>query len=149
MRKSRLRALYARTAGVVCLFCLCAPALAQSAKESEWPTYGADLANTRYRPLNQINASNFSQLELARSYKTDNLGPRPEYKLEGTLLMAKGVLYATGIGQNGRGRNVHAPKRMMHKLEVPLAFAALQIDTHKAFAQEIVSPGDGRRSTLR
>ena len=28
--------------------------------------------------------------------KTDNLGPRPEYKLEGTPLMVKGVVYATG-----------------------------------------------------
>ena len=65
-------------------------------KDTEWPTYGADLANTRYRPLDQINASNFSQLELAWSFKTDNLGTRPEYKLEGTPLMVKGVLYATG-----------------------------------------------------
>jgi len=71
-------------------------ATAQSTNDSEWPTYGADLANTRYRPLNQINASNFSQLELAWSFKTDNLGSRPEYKLEGTPLMVKGVLYATG-----------------------------------------------------
>jgi len=65
-------------------------------KDTEWPTYGADLANTRYRPLDQINASNFSQLELAWSFKTDNLGTRPEYKLEGTPLMIKGVVYATG-----------------------------------------------------
>jgi len=71
------------------------PAAAQT-KDTEWPTYGADLANTRYRPLDQINASNFSQLELAWVFKTDNLGTRPEYKLEGTPLMVKGVLYATG-----------------------------------------------------
>jgi quinoprotein glucose dehydrogenase len=65
-------------------------------KDTEWPTYGADLANTRYRPLDQINASNFSQLELAWSFKTDNLGTRPEFKLEGTPLMVNGVIYATG-----------------------------------------------------
>jgi quinoprotein glucose dehydrogenase len=65
-------------------------------KDAEWPTYGADLANTRYRPLDQINASNFSSLELAWSFKTDSLGTRPEYKLEGTPLMVKGVIYATG-----------------------------------------------------
>jgi glucose dehydrogenase len=69
---------------------------AQTTKDGEWPTYGADLANTRYRPLNQIDASNFSQLELAWSFKTDNLGTRPEYKLEGTPLMVNGVLYTTG-----------------------------------------------------
>ena len=61
----------------------------------EWPTYGADLANTRYRPLDQINASNFNKLELAWRFKTENLGPNPEYKLEGTPLMVGGVLYAT------------------------------------------------------
>ncbi len=70
-------------------------AVAQT-KDSEWPTYGADLANSRYRPLDQINASNFSNLELAWSFKTDSLGTRPEYKLEGTPLMVKGVLYAVG-----------------------------------------------------
>src|SRR5690348_4210851 len=73
-----------------------AAAPAQTSRDTEWPTYGADLANTRYRPLDQINASNFGQLELAWSFKTDNLGTRPEYKLEGTPLMVNGVLYATG-----------------------------------------------------
>src|SRR4029077_9684084 len=87
--RRRLGALYVLMGVVPCLS-------AQATKEGEWPTYGADLANSRYRPLDQINASNFSHLELAWSYKTDNLGPRPEYKLEGTPLMVKGVLYATG-----------------------------------------------------
>lgn len=62
---------------------------------SEWPTYGADLASTRYRPFDQINASNFNKLEVAWSFKTDNLGPRPEFRLEGTPLMVGGVVYAT------------------------------------------------------
>src|SRR5215467_14417898 len=65
------------------------------AKETEWPSYAADLAGTRYRPLDQINASNFSDLEIAWRIKTDNFGDRPEYKLEGTPLMGNGVLYAT------------------------------------------------------
>jgi len=34
-----------------------------------------------------IEASNFNKLELARGFKTDTLGTRPEYKLEGTPLM--------------------------------------------------------------
>src|ERR1700690_137859 len=62
---------------------------------SEWPTYGADLANTRYPPFDQIDASNFNKLEVAWRFKTDSLGPRPEYKLEGTPLEIGGVLYAT------------------------------------------------------
>ena len=66
-----------------------------SGNTSEWPTYGADLANTRYRPFDQINGSNFNNMEVAWIFKTDNLGPKPEYKLEGTPLMIGGVLYAT------------------------------------------------------
>jgi quinoprotein glucose dehydrogenase len=64
-------------------------------KDSEWPSYAADLAGTRYRPLDQIKASNFNDLEIAWRIKTDNFGNRPEYKLEGTPLMVNGVLYAT------------------------------------------------------
>jgi len=65
-------------------------------KDSEWPVYAADLASTRYRPLDQINASNFSKLEVAWRFKTDSLGNRSEYKLEGTPLMVNGVVYTTG-----------------------------------------------------
>jgi quinoprotein glucose dehydrogenase len=70
-------------------------ASAQKSKDGEWPTYGADLAGTRYRPLDQINASNFSKLEIAWRFKTDSIGNRPEYKLEGTPLMVGGVVYTT------------------------------------------------------
>ncbi len=61
----------------------------------EWPSYAADLAGSRYRPLAQIDASNFSKLEVAWRFKTDNIGNRPEYKLEGTPLMVGGTIYAT------------------------------------------------------
>jgi quinoprotein glucose dehydrogenase len=44
----------------------------------EWRTYGADLASTRYAPLDQINQANFKDLEVAWRFKTDALGPRPE-----------------------------------------------------------------------
>jgi len=64
-------------------------------KDSEWPTHGADLAASRYRALDQINASNFNKLEIAWRFKTDSIGNRPEFKLEGTPLMINGVLYAT------------------------------------------------------
>src|SRR5437870_2852497 len=66
-----------------------------STKNGEWPAYTADLKGSRYSPLDQINASNFKKLEVAWRFKTDNLGTRPEFKLEGTPLMVKGVLYAT------------------------------------------------------
>jgi quinoprotein glucose dehydrogenase len=68
------------------------PAAAQNV---EWPHYNADLKGTRYSPLDQINAANFNELEVAWRFKTDSLGPHPEFKLEGTPLMIKGVLYTT------------------------------------------------------
>ena len=46
--------------------------------KGEWRTYGADLASTRYSPLDQVTAANFNSLEVAWRFKTDNLGPRPE-----------------------------------------------------------------------
>jgi quinoprotein glucose dehydrogenase len=64
-------------------------------KNGEWPTYGGDLRSSKYSPLDQINADNFSKLEVAWRFKTDSLGTRPEYKLEGTPLMVHGMLYAT------------------------------------------------------
>ena len=67
-----------------------------STKNGEWTHYTADVKGSRYTPLDQINASNFNQLEVAWRFKTDNLGTRPEFKLEGTPLMVKGVIYATG-----------------------------------------------------
>ncbi|HWW86083.1 MAG TPA: PQQ-binding-like beta-propeller repeat protein [Vicinamibacterales bacterium] len=67
-----------------------------STRNGEWPHYTADIKGTRYSPLDQVNASNFNKLEVAWRFKTDNLGPFPEYKLEGTPLMVKGVLYTTG-----------------------------------------------------
>jgi quinoprotein glucose dehydrogenase len=66
-----------------------------STKNGEWPYYTADLKGSKYSPLDQIDASNFNKLEVAWRFKTDNLGPRPENKLEGTPLMIKGVLYTT------------------------------------------------------
>ena len=65
------------------------------ARNGEWTTYGGDIANTRYAPLDQINAGNFNKLEVAWRFKTENFGPRPEQNFEGTPLMARGVLYST------------------------------------------------------
>jgi len=80
------------------LACLSGAAWSQaqpSTKNGEWPHYTADLNGTKYSPLDQINASNFNQLEVAWRFKTDNFGTKPEYKLEGTPLMVNGVLYTT------------------------------------------------------
>jgi quinoprotein glucose dehydrogenase len=81
-------------AGLITLATL--PIAGQSgARGGEWTTYGADLGNTRYAALDQINALNFSSLELAWRFKTESLGPRPEYQLESTPLMVHGIVYST------------------------------------------------------
>jgi len=67
----------------------------QNPPDTEWRNYAGDLANTRYAPLEQINAANFNDLEVAWRFKTDNLGPHPEYIYEGTPLVIKGRLYVT------------------------------------------------------
>src|SRR6266540_3267371 len=78
----------------------------RSTRNGEWPHYTGDLTGARYSPLDQINAENFNKLEVAWRFKTDNLGTRPEYKLEGTPLMVDGMLYATA----GTRRSVVALK---------------------------------------
>ena len=67
----------------------------QTVTKGEWPAYGADPANTRYSALDQITAENFSTLEIAWRFKTDNLGSRPEFKFESTPLMVNGRLFST------------------------------------------------------
>src|ERR1051325_1184805 len=66
-----------------------------STKNGDWVAYTADIRGTKYMPLDQINGSNFNKLEVAWRFKTDNLGTRPEFKLEGTPLAIRGVLYTT------------------------------------------------------
>ena len=61
----------------------------------EWKTYGGDLASQRYSPLDQIDASNFSQLQIAWRLNTNFLGPRPDSLYSATPLMVGGVLYTT------------------------------------------------------
>jgi quinoprotein glucose dehydrogenase len=77
-----------------------------STAKGDWPAYNADLRGTRYSPLDQITADNFSKMEVAWRFKTDNLGSRPEFKLEGTPLVVNGTMYATG----GTRRSVFALK---------------------------------------
>ena len=97
MTRTRAR-LVVLLGAVSCLLLL--PALSVNGQSGsgmvEWRSYGNDLRQTRYSPLDQINASNFNRLEVAWRFKTDNLGPRPEFNLQTTPLMVKGVLYATG-----------------------------------------------------
>ena len=62
----------------------------------DWRAYGGDLGHTRYAPLDQITASNFGSLDVAWRFKTDNLGPLPEFNLQSTPLVVGGRLFSTG-----------------------------------------------------
>ena len=84
----------------IALLAMSSPLFAQSSEVEvrafEWPSYGADAGHTRYAPLSQINADNFSDLQVAWRFKTDNMGPQPEFNFQSTPLMVNGVLYTTG-----------------------------------------------------
>jgi quinoprotein glucose dehydrogenase len=83
-------------AAIVVALLTAAPRGQSGAPRGEWPTYGGDLGHTRYAALDQISAANFNDLEVAWRFKTDNLGPRPEFNLQSTPLMVRGRLYSTG-----------------------------------------------------
>jgi quinoprotein glucose dehydrogenase len=61
--------MFRRLIAVSFILAMFAPIAAQSPPAStaigEWPTYGGDLANTKYSPLDQITAANFSSLKIA------------------------------------------------------------------------------------
>jgi len=76
------------------------PAFAQSVitpqqAAGEWTTYGANLGSHRYSPLDQINADNFKNLQVAWSLRTDFLGPRPDGLYGATPLYVNNTLYTT------------------------------------------------------
>jgi quinoprotein glucose dehydrogenase len=63
--------------------------------DTEWRHYANDQANTRYSPLEQINAQNFNDLEVAWRFRPEALGSRREYQFEATPLLVKGRLFLT------------------------------------------------------
>jgi len=75
-----------------------------SVDEGDWPNiHGSHTAN-RYSPLDQINAENVDDLEIAWSFSTVNFGPTTDFVNPSTPLEIDGVLYAN-IGST---RNVVA-----------------------------------------
>src|SRR5688500_476194 len=61
----------------------------------EWPHWGADLGNSKYSSLDQINRDSVKNLRVAWRWKSENHGPRPQNNMEATPLMVGGVLYTT------------------------------------------------------
>ena len=74
-------------------------AVAQGTENGEWRSYGGDIKNTRYSPLEQIDAGNFNDLEVAWRIKMSSFGPNPEYNFQSTPLMVDGVIYSTAVSR--------------------------------------------------
>ena len=67
-------------------------------ENGEWRYPGGDAGHTRSTPLNQIDASNFSDLQVAWIWRGDNFGAGVEYTVRSTPVFVDGVLY-TVVGQ--------------------------------------------------
>ena len=78
---------------VVAALALLLPASAR-AQEGEWRYWGSDAGSTRYSPLDQIDASNFSELEVAWTWRGDNFGPDADPLLRATPIYVDGRLYS-------------------------------------------------------
>ena len=71
-----------------------APAPAVTAP-GDWPSYGRDLGNSRYSPLDQITRDNVATLRVAWRWKSDNFSIPAEYRNESTPIMVNRTLYFT------------------------------------------------------
>ena len=68
---------------------------AQQGANEEWSVYGGGPGHTRYSSLDQIDASNVAELEVAWRWTGRNFGPNPFAGNQTTPLMVGGMLYAT------------------------------------------------------
>ena len=59
----------------------------------EWTHWGGDATSTRYSPLEQINAENFADLEVAWVWRGDNFGRSVDNILRSTPIYVNGMLY--------------------------------------------------------
>ena len=64
----------------------------------EWRYWGGDAGSSRYSPLDQINADNFENLEVAWIWRGDNFGPSVDNILRSTPIYVDGKLF-TVAGQ--------------------------------------------------
>ena len=62
-------------------------------ENGEWRFLGGDAGHTRSSPLDQINGSNFADLEVAWTWRSDNFGPNLDYFSRSTPIYVDGMLY--------------------------------------------------------
>jgi len=80
---------------VLCMVLPDASAAQLQRPAEEWRSHAGDLTAQRYSPLDQIDASNVGDLEVAWRWTSRNFGPRPEGQFRGSPLVVDGVLYTT------------------------------------------------------
>ena len=73
-------------------------AQARGNPDGEWRFQSADSWGTRYSPVDEINAMNFRDLEVAWEWRADNFGPDVDYQMKSTPTYIDGILY-TVAGQ--------------------------------------------------
>ena len=86
--------------------------LPPTAQAGDWPSYGADSANTKYAPLAQIDRNNFTALQVVWRWSLPNPHRGFTWLNQATPLCIDGVLYtstpanqiAAIDGQSGRNR---------------------------------------------
>lgn len=75
-----------------------------SVDEGDWPSWAGSWNASRYSPLDQINADNVNDLEIAWQWSTQGFGPGTDFVNPSTPIEVDGVLYANV----GTTRNVVA-----------------------------------------
>jgi quinoprotein glucose dehydrogenase len=71
------------------------PAQGAVAHDTQWTAFAGDNLGLRYSPLDQINAANFKNLQVAWRLDSAHFGPRTENNWESVPLLVKGRLYVT------------------------------------------------------
>jgi quinoprotein glucose dehydrogenase len=84
-----------RKLSIICVvLCGTLPLAAQhGAKNGEWRSYAAEPGSTKYSPLDQINRDNAKDLRIAWRFRTDNLGPRPDFNMQSTPIVIGDTMY--------------------------------------------------------
>lgn len=91
---------YRTFAGLIAAVLACMPV---NAADTGWPYYGRDAGGSRYSPLDQIEASNLEQLEIAWQFRTGELGEDAasgeQITFEATPVLWRDTLYlSTAFG---------------------------------------------------
>src|SRR5436190_6164235 len=102
-RGNPMRQIMTKTMGLALTFAALALTQVGTAQKGaanrEWRHYGGGADGTKYSPLDQINASNVKNLQIAWRWKTASLGQPPDYNWQATPLMIGDTLYFTAGSQ--------------------------------------------------